>query len=58
MVVHAHMDFAVQKGAGCQNHRARSEANTNLRHSPDHAVTFDHQVVHGLLKKPSSGLVF
>ena len=58
VVVHAHMDLAVQKRAGGQHHRARSEANTNLRHSAHHAITFDHQVVHGLLKKPQFGLVF
>ena len=52
------MDLAVQKCAGGQHHGARSEANTNLRHGAHHAVTLDHQVVHGLLKKPQVGLVF
>ena len=42
VVVHAHMDLAVQKCAGGQHHGARSEANTNLRHSAHYTVTFNH----------------
>ena len=58
VVVQAHMDLAVQERTGCEHHGAATEANADLRDSAHHTVTFDHQVVHGLLEQPQVRLVF
>jgi len=57
VVVQAHMDLAVQKGAGRQHHRAASELDTNLRDGPNHPVALHHQVINRLLEQPQVGLV-
>ena len=57
VVLQAHMDLAVQKRAGGQHHRARTEADAHLRDSAHHPVALHHQVIHSLLKQPQIGLV-
>jgi hypothetical protein len=57
IVLQTHMDFAVEEGSRRQHHRARTEADAHLRDSTHHTVTFDHQIVYRLLKKPQVGLV-
>ena len=58
VVVQAHMDFAVQKGAGRQHHSAASELDADLRDGADHPVAFNHQIINRLLEQPQVGLVF
>ena len=52
VVVQAHMDLAVQKGAGRQHHSTASELDADLRDGADHPVSFNHQVIHRLLEQP------
>ena len=58
VVVQAHMDFAVQKGAGRQHHSAALELDADLRDGTNHPVAFNHQIINRLLEQPQVGLVF
>ena len=58
MVVQAHMDLAIQEGAGGQHHGLAAELDAHLRDGTDHAVALHHQVVHRLLEQPQIRLVF
>ena len=57
VVLQADVDAPVQEGAGRQHHGAAAEAQAHLRDSADHAVAFEHQVVHRLLEQPQVRLV-
>ncbi len=57
VVVQAHMDAAVQEGAGGQHHRPGPESDADLRDGAHHPVALYHQVVHGLLEQLQVGLV-
>jgi len=57
VVLQAHVDAAIQEGAGRQYHRACPEAHTHLGDGAHHAVTLQHQVIHRLLEEPQPGLV-
>ena len=62
VVVKTHMDFSVQKRAGCQHHGVAAKLNTHLRHCTYYPLTraggLHHQVVHRLLEQPQIRLVF
>ena len=57
VVLQAHVDAAIQKGARGQHHSPRPEAHAHLRDGTHHAVAFQHQVINGLLEEPQDGLV-
>ncbi len=58
VVVQAHVDLAVQEGAGRQHHGSAAKLDTDLRHGAHHPVALHHQVVHRLLEQPQVGLIF
>ena len=57
VILQPDMDAAVEKGAGRQHDGAGSKLQAQLGHRTDHPVTFQHQVVHRLLKQPQVLLV-
>ena len=58
VVVQAHMDTAIKKSTGSQYHGATAEADTNFSHGSGNAITFHHQIGHGLLEQREMRLVF
>ena len=51
------MDLAVQKSPGSQHNGTAAELDAHLRNSTHHPLTFNQQVVNGLLEQPQVGLV-
>ena len=51
------MNLAVQEGARRQNHCLCAEAYAHLRYGSSDPITFQDQVVNGLLEQPQMGLV-
>jgi hypothetical protein len=57
-MVKAYMDLAVQKSPGGKHHGCGAKGQADLRHRAHNPVTFDQQIVNGLLEQAELGLVF
>jgi hypothetical protein len=51
------MNFAIEEGASREHHSARTKSQPDLGHSAHNPVTFNHQIIDGLLKKPEIRLI-